>query len=162
MYVRDVTASVARPVRELKGFTKISLAPGEARSVSITLDQRAFSFWSELVGRWVVEAGEFAIEVGRNSRDLPLVEVVDVAAPSIAAPITADSTLHEWMADPVALRLIREAVATGQADPTRDAELVSVIGSMPMSTLAAFSGMSIDYDTLDGLVATWQEQVAAR
>jgi len=162
VYVRDVAASAARPVRELKGFTKISLAPGEARSVSVTLDQRAFSFWSELLGRWVVEAGEFAIEVGRNSRDLPLVEVVDVAAPSIAAPITADSTLHEWMADPVALRLIREAVATGQADPTRDAELVSVIGTMPMSTLAAFSGMSIDYDTLDGLVATWQEQAAAR
>ena len=72
VYVRDVEASVARPVRELKGFAKVSLEPGESRQVTITLDQRAFSFWSELLGTWVVEAGEFAVEVGRHSRDLPL------------------------------------------------------------------------------------------
>jgi beta-glucosidase len=62
------------------------------------------------------------------------------------------------MADPTGLALIREAVATGQPDPTRDAELVSVIGTMPMSTLAAFQGMSVDHDTLDKLV----ERVHAR
>ena len=152
VYVRDVEASVARPVRELKGFAKVSLEPGESRQVTITLDQRAFSFWSELLGTWVVEAGEFAVEVGRHSRDLPLARSVTIDAPSIAPPLTADSTLHEWMADPLGLALIREAVAGGQPDPTRDAELVSVIGTMPMSTLAAFQGLSVDHDTLDKLV----------
>ena len=152
VYVRDVEASVARPVRELKGFAKVSLEPGESRQVTITLDQRAFSFWSELLGTWVVEAGEFAVEVGHHSRDLPLTSTVAVDAPSIAPPLTTDSTLHEWMADPTGLALIREAVAAGQPDPTRDAELVSVIGTMPMSTLAAFQGMSVDHDTLDKLV----------
>ena len=72
VYVRDVAASVARPVRELKGFAKVALEPGESQQVTVGLDQRAFSFWSELLGRWVVEAGEFAIEVGHHSRDLPL------------------------------------------------------------------------------------------
>ncbi|WP_395729566.1 glycoside hydrolase family 3 C-terminal domain-containing protein [Nakamurella sp.] len=162
VYVRDIAASVARPVRELKGFAKVSLAAGESRSVSVTLGQRAFSFWSELLDRWVVEAGRFAVEVGRSSRDLPLVEVVEVAAPSIAAPITAGSTLHEWMADPVALELIREAVAAGQPDPTRDPELVSVIGTMPMSTLAGFSAMSLDHDTLERAVSRWTEQATPR
>ncbi len=152
VYVRDVEASVARPVRELKGFAKVSLEPGKSRQVTITLDQRAFSFWSELLGTWVVEAGEFAVEVGRHSRDLPLARSVTIDAPSIAPPLTADSTLHEWMADPLGLALIREAVAGGQPDPTRDAELVSVIGTMPMSTLAAFQGLSVDHDTLDKLV----------
>ena len=152
VYVRDVEASVARPVRELKGFVKVSLDPGESRQVTVTLDQRAFSFWSELLGRWVVEAGEFAVEVGHHSRDLPLIGTVTVDAPSIAPPLTADSTLHEWMADPQGLALIEEAVAAGQHDPTRDKELVAVIGTMPMSTLAAFEGMSIDHDTLAELV----------
>jgi len=152
VYVRDAEASVARPVRELKGFAKVSLEPGESRQVTIMLDQRAFSFWSELLGTWVVEAGEFAVEVGRHSRDLPLARSVTIDAPSIAPPLTADSTLHEWMADPLGLALIREAVAAGQPDPTRDAELVSVIGTMPMSTLAAFQGLSVDHDTLDKLV----------
>ena len=158
VYVRDVEASVARPVRELKGFAKVSLEPAESRQVTITLDQRAFSFWSELLGTWVVEGGEFAVEVGRHSRDLPLARSVTIDAPPIAPPLTADSTLHEWMADPTGLALIREAVAAGQPDPTRDAELVSVIGTMPMSTLAAFQGMSVDHDTLDKLV----ERVHAR
>src|SRR5215212_1461178 len=152
VYVRDLEASVARPVRELKGFAKVSLEPGESRPVRITLDQRAFSFWSELLGTWVVEAGDFSIEVGPHSRDLPLTRTIAVDAPSIAPPLTADSTLHEWMADEQGLALIKEAVAAGQHDPTRDAELVSVIGTMPMSTLAAFEGMSIDHDTLDKLV----------
>jgi beta-glucosidase len=152
VYVRDVDASVARPVRELKGFAKVALEPGESRQVTVDLDQRAFSFWSELLGKWVVEAGDFSIEVGRHSRDLPLTHTIAVDAPSIAPPLTADSTLHEWMADEQGLALIKEAVAAGQHDPTRDAELVSVIGTMPMSTLAAFEGMSIDHDTLDKLV----------
>jgi beta-glucosidase len=151
VYVRDVEASVARPVRELRGFAKVFLEPGESEQVTINLDQRAFSFWSELLGRWAVEAGEFAIEAGPHSRDLPLTRTVTVDAPSIAPPLTADSTLHEWMADPKGLELIKEAVAAGQHDPTRDKELVAVIGTMPMSTLAGFPGMSIDHDTLDEL-----------
>jgi beta-glucosidase len=151
VYVRDITTSVTRPVRELKGFAKPSVDPGQSQQITITLDQRAFSFWSDVHQRWVVEAGEFAIEVGHHSRDLPLTETITIDAPSIAAPLTADSTLHEWMADPVGTELIAEAVAEGQPDPTRDKDLVAVIGAMPMSTLAAFSGMSIDHDTLDKL-----------
>jgi beta-glucosidase len=162
VYVRDVEVSVARPVRELKGFAKVALEPGESQQVRIALDQRAFSFWSDLLGRWVVEAGDFAIEVGHHSRNLPLSGTVTVDAPSIAAPITASSTLHEWMADPVALELIAEAVATGQPDPTKDEELVSVIGSMPMSSLAGFKGMSLDHDTLDKLVQRWGDRTERR
>jgi beta-glucosidase len=159
VYVGDVAASVARPVRELKGFAKPTLDPGQSTEVTLTLDQRAFSFWSDVHKRWVVEAGEFAIEVGHHSRDLPLTHTVTIDAPSIAAPLTADSTLHEWMADPVGRDLIAEAVAAGQPDPTRDKELVTVIGAMPMSTLAAFTGMSIDHDTLDKLAERLRDRI---
>ena len=158
VYVRDVAASVARPIRELKAFTKVALEPGESRPVTLTLDERAFSFWSELLGRWAVEAGDFAVEVGHHSRDLPLIETVTIDAPSIAAPLTADSTLHEWMADPVGAALLAEAAAGGQPDPTHDPELVAVIGTMPMSTLAAFGDMSLDHDTLDKLVERWRDR----
>lgn len=85
-----------------------------------------------------------------------------MAAPAIAAPITAGSTLHEWTAGPVAVYLIREAGGrrTGRPDP--DPELVSVIGAVPMSTLAGVGAMSIDHDTLDGVVARWLERVTRR
>ncbi len=72
VYVEDVASSVTRPVRELKGFAKVFLPAGAAREVSVELDQRAFSFWSPRHRDWVVEAGDFVVAAGPNSRDLPL------------------------------------------------------------------------------------------
>src|SRR4051812_18803815 len=78
VYVGDVESSVARPVRELKGFAKVSLAAGASQRVSIELDQRAFAFWSLQRRDWAVEAGDFVIGVGPHSRDLPLRATVTV------------------------------------------------------------------------------------
>ena len=60
-YVRDLEASVARPPRELKGFTKVTLDAGDSTRASMTLDQRAFSNWSELRGDRVVEPADFDV-----------------------------------------------------------------------------------------------------
>src|SRR5215212_8200384 len=81
VYVQDMDSTVMRPVRELKGFAKVSLAAGASETVTIELDQRAFAFWSVQQGRWAVEAGDFVIAVGPNSRDLPLAETISVDAP---------------------------------------------------------------------------------
>jgi beta-glucosidase len=158
LYVRDVESSVARPVRELKGFTKVPLGVGESKQVTIELDQRAFSFWSVLHNRWVVEAGEFSIEVGAHSRDLPLSQTISVDAPRVALPLTRDSTLHEWMSDPVGKQILEEAVAAGQSDAAMKGDLLSVVGTMPMSTLANFGGMSLDHRALDRAAAAWRDR----
>ena len=160
VYVQDPEASVARPVRELKGFAKVRLAAGESQTVSVELDQRAFSFWSVLNGRWAVEAGDFVVEVGSSSRDLPLRSTVAVDAPRLALPLTRDSTLHEWMADPVGRRLLEREIAGGQPAAALDPELLSVIGTMPMSTLANFGGMSLDQDALDRVAEEWRARAA--
>ena len=117
VYVADVESSVARPVRELKGFTKITLEPGESRQVSVELDQRAFSFWSVRHGRWAVEAGDFTIAVGPNSRDLPLSQTISIDAPRLSEPLTRDSTLQEWVTDPTGRELIEREVEQGQPPP---------------------------------------------
>jgi beta-glucosidase len=70
LYVGDVEASVLRPVRELKGFTKVFLKPGETQTVEFRLGRRAFAFWAEAESRWVVESGDFELAVGSSSRDL--------------------------------------------------------------------------------------------
>ena len=154
--MRDVESTVGRPIRELKGFTKVRLEPGASRQVTVQLDQRAFSFWSSLHHRWVVEPGLFAIEAGPHSRDLPLAQTVTVDGPSIAAPLTRDSTLHEWMADPVGRQLLEDAVTAGQPGAVMHGELLSVVGTMPMSTLANFGGMSLDHQALDQAADAWQ------
>jgi beta-glucosidase len=159
VYVADPASSVARPVRELKGFAKVFLPAGASQRVSIELDQRAFAFWSIRHDAWAVEAGEFVIEAGRHSRDLPLAATVTVDAPSLAAPLTRDSTLHEWMSDPAGRRLIEQEVAAGQPAAVLSDELISVVGTMPMSTLANFGKMSLDHAALDRVAQAWQKQV---
>ncbi|MFC7529167.1 glycoside hydrolase family 3 C-terminal domain-containing protein [Actinoplanes sp. GCM10030250] len=157
VYVDDVESSVTRPVRELKGFAKVHLAAGASREVSIELDRRAFAFWSARHSDWVVEAGEFVIAVGHHSRDLPLTATVRIEAPSLAAPLTRDSTLQEWMSDPAGRQLVEEEVENGQPAAVLQDELLSVIGTMPMSTLANFGGMSLDHDALDRIAEAWRQ-----
>ena len=71
-YVGQPTATVERPLRELKGFSKVFLKPGESRRVEIVLDRRAFAFWDTNSHGWKVEPGKFVIEAGSSSRDIRL------------------------------------------------------------------------------------------
>jgi len=76
IYVGQPKASVERPVRELKGFQKVFLKPGESRQVEIALDPRAFAFWDIVSHGWKVEPGEFVIGAGSSSRDIRLTKTV--------------------------------------------------------------------------------------
>jgi beta-glucosidase len=69
LYVRDVASSITRPVKELKGFQRVSLQPGASTTVEFTLGKEAFAFWNEDM-KYAVEPGEFAIMAGPNSVDL--------------------------------------------------------------------------------------------
>ena len=70
LYVSDVESSVERPVKELKGFEKVYLQPGESRKVQFTLDRRALSFFDADSHAWVAEPGEFRALVGTSSEDI--------------------------------------------------------------------------------------------
>ncbi|HTX67104.1 MAG TPA: glycoside hydrolase family 3 C-terminal domain-containing protein, partial [Opitutaceae bacterium] len=72
VYVHQANPSLPRPPRELKGFRKVVLQPGEQQTVSIPLDARAFAFYDPARRAWVAEQGAFTIAVGGSSRDLPL------------------------------------------------------------------------------------------
>ena len=74
VYVGQKTPAIPRPVRELKGFAKVQLEPGESHTVQITLDTGAFEYFDPEAGNWVFEPGEYSIEVGNSSQDLPLRE----------------------------------------------------------------------------------------
>jgi beta-glucosidase len=70
LYVRDVACSEARPYKELKGFQKVALKPGETRTVRFTLDPRALSFYDVVRKDWVAEPGSFELQAGSSSRDI--------------------------------------------------------------------------------------------
>jgi len=148
VYVGDVVASVSRPLRELKGFGKVHLQPGETQQVSCQLDERAFAFWSQRFRQWVVESGEFTIAVGTSSRDLVATETITLDAPRLSLPLGPDSTLHEWLEDERG----RELITRRDMRLLQDPELIKVIGTMPMHTLAAFQGMALSHDELKEMI----------
>ena len=72
LYVSDPSAKAGRPERELKGFAKLNLAPGETKHVTLSLDARAFSYWSEAKKSWTIDPGKFVVRVGDSSESTPL------------------------------------------------------------------------------------------
>ena len=72
VYVGDNHAKVLRPVKELKGFAKLTLRPGETKRVTVTLDRRAFSYYDMNSKQWHAEPGNFEVLVGRSSEQIEL------------------------------------------------------------------------------------------
>jgi len=72
LYVSDVKASVPRPPKELKGFVKVNLKPGETKKVTMLLDKRSLAFWDVKKKGWNAEPGAFDILIGSSSRDIRL------------------------------------------------------------------------------------------
>ena len=76
VYVKDEQAAVKRPEKELKGFQKVFLKPGEAKTVTLTLESGAFQYYDEAKKQWVLEPGKFDVLVGSSSRDIRLTGAV--------------------------------------------------------------------------------------
>jgi beta-glucosidase len=158
VYASDPAAAVARPPRELKAFAKVSLEPGAEREVTFVLTARDLSYWSALHRGWVLEGGEFRICVGASSRDIRLSAAITVAATPPALRLSGTSTLTEWLTDPVGGQALRDALGT-RADGRPggilgSAELLAIIGNMPLATLAAFPGLGVTDELIDTLAAT--------
>jgi beta-glucosidase len=74
VYVGDPSARVKRPAKELKGFEKVRLGPGDTHHVNITLDRRSLAYWSEEKNGWQVDPGKFIVSVGDSSENTPLAQ----------------------------------------------------------------------------------------
>ena len=80
LYIAPPSGQVPRPPRELKGYTKVHLKPGEEKTVEIPIAANAFAYWSPAGNKWTVDAGTYRIHIGSNSRDLRLVGEVEMPA----------------------------------------------------------------------------------
>jgi beta-glucosidase len=100
VYVHDQKSGLVRPPKELKGFVKVELQPGETKSVSVSLDFRSFAFYHPEHRRWITEDGEFDILIGASATDIRCCETVMLQS-TVDLPCLLDkeSTMREWMAD---------------------------------------------------------------
>ena len=88
LYVRDLESTAFRPDKELKGFAKVDLKPGQETKVTIELGQRAFSYYNTEEKAWLVESGGFELLVGASSRDIRLSGIVEVTSSQKHSSVT--------------------------------------------------------------------------
>lgn len=166
LYVADKNGTPQRPVKELKGFAKLSLAPGETKTAEMTICARALSFYHEELGDWYAPSGTYEIMVGHASDDICLsAEISFTTAKLLPFTVTGATTIGELMADPRTAPAIGEMMAkvaqtlggavgedkeSGESALGADPEemMKAMVGGMPVKSLVSFAGGALDADAL--------------
>ena len=108
VYVHDHAARLVRPYKELKGFAKVSLQPGETKTVTIPLDFRAFAYYDPAYRQWITEDGQFDILVGASSADIRGRATVTLCSTlQLPTVLHDESTIRAWFNDPVGRELVQ-------------------------------------------------------
>lgn len=168
LYVSDCASTVIRPEKELKGFEKVALQPGEKKTVHFTLDKRAFAYWNIQIHDWHVEGGDFAILIGKSSQDIVLSETVTVNA-TVKLPIHYDlnTIFMDLMADPLARAAAQPLldgmagalISDGDASTDIAKEAISpemmqaMLQYMPIRAVLSFGGGEQELQAIHGLLA---------
>ncbi len=166
-YVRPDHPGFDRPLRELKGFGKIALAPGETGTVTVTLCDRDFSYWDETIHDWYMEPGRYQVEAAASSRDIRLSAPVDAENAPLPIAVTLDTTFGDVMglpgADKVLSRLTsamtifstqpEEGNPGSAASEAISTEMVqAMMRDMPIHCIAAYAGGKITREDLERVV----------
>lgn len=153
LYVAPKGGTIIRPVRELRAFEKIALAPGETKTVTFTLDKRAYAYWSTEIHDWHVESGKYEIQIGRNAQEIVLSHSVYVNSETVIPKVfTFNSTIGEIMADPKGRAVMEQAMgammspeakemaenAQGDGGVMNDEMMAAMMEGMPLRQLISF------------------------
>ena len=164
LYVKDVASSVIRPEKELKGFEKVELRPGEEKTITFTLEKRAFAYYNVDLADWHVESGEFDILIGKSSKEIVLTETIHVESTvAIKKKITRNTTVGDLLADPEIAPLIQQFLT----EINKDNPLMSVsegeegyemmaamMKFMPLRALVAFNPSKFTDNLMNELLET--------
>jgi len=170
LYVQDVSSSIVRPEKELKGFEKIELQPGEERIVTFTLNKRSFAYYNVELKDWHVETGEFNILVGKSSREIVLTESIHVQSiVSVTKPVHRNTLVVDLLSNPklapIAKELLAKANENNQVINMADmdsetAEMMeAMMKYMPLRALVSFSQGAFTEEMLSGLIALMNGQL---
>lgn len=167
LYVSDLTNTAVRPVRELKHFAKVSLAPGETKTVSMELDKRSFAWYSTQLHDWYAAGGTYEIQIGKSSREIVLSQKVELTTDvELPMKIHRNTTVGELMRNPrtaeamgglmkkMAQSLGASADGEAAAAAISPEMMAGMMESMPLRAMRSFTGMS--EEALDQLIGQLQ------
>ena len=160
VYASLPSSRVRRAPRELKGFANGAIPAGETADVAIRIAREDLAYWDPQLKKWAVEGGDYVLAIGASSRDLRTTVTVAVDGDDTRVPLTAESTLAEWMTDPKGGEVLGQAFAAAMAEGggemasmAADPEVFTFLGSLPLGRLAAFPGSPFTPDAIEKLVA---------
>lgn len=157
LYVKDCTNSAIRPEKELKGFEKVALDPGETKTVTMELDKRSFAWYNTDLHDWFAASGEYKILIGASSRDIRLESKIQLnSSQEIPLHVHMNTTLGELFRNPKTAETAKKLTASylsilnGGEEPVSDAasEAISeemtlaMTDSMPLRALMSFGEFS--------------------
>lgn len=143
VYVHDQKSMLVRPEKELKGFAKVELQPGETKTVSIPLDFRAFAYFHPEYNQWITEDGDFDILIGASSADIRHKITVNLESTlDLPCILDKESTIREWSADPRGKSLVRPMIDYIDTQ-SRKNFAVNDLESTGMDVMAMFGDMPL-------------------
>jgi beta-glucosidase len=151
LYVRNHGTGISRPIRELKGFEKLSLEPGEEKTVSFTLDKRAFAYFDVTIHDWFVETGDFEIEIGASSRDIRLnVPIIVEGTRKLPHVFNRYSSIGDVMSTSKGQAVLGGMMTAMQQQSNSTVNMgegsgemiAAMVKDMPLATVINFAGIS--------------------
>ena len=166
LYVAANETSVIRPIKELKGFTKVGLEPGETKTVTFTLDKRSFAYFNTTIHDWYLESGRYEILICKSSRDIVLSCFVTAVSQTVIPQIySLNSTVGDILADPYKRPLIEGLLAKmsgllggqDEAEDKSDAAVTkemmeAMFKNMPLRASVSFSDGNVTYEMLEEML----------
>lgn len=155
LYVGMPQSRTIRPEKELRGFEKVELAPGEEKTVSFTLSKRAFAYYRTDIADWYAESGDYVIMAAKSSRDVACTATIRVTSTTeIKRVYTMNSTVEEIMESPVGREFIGKMIAGSGLVPSDASEgpnlgegtaqmMEIMMREMPLRSLLAFGGENV-------------------
>jgi len=159
LYVAPKCNKVVRPIKELKGFAKVDLNPGEEKTVSFVLNKRSFAFYDVELKDWRVEGGTYGILIGASSQDIRLeTDITVTPATPHHSKLTINTPMAEIMAHPkgmAALQLLGDVsrlVEARNQDDGMSAMMEAMRKEIPLRAVANFMGKTITQAELDAVL----------
>ena len=169
VYVHDHKSGLVRPPKELKGFAKVELQPGETKTVTLALDFRSFAYFHPAYKKWITEYGEFDILIGASVNDIRCTQTVTLqSTQELPSLLNRESTLRDWMEDsrgrrvlePLFQQMMAQMQATfggGQGeDNAIGMETLGFLMELPLRDIFYFQENALPMppeDLVDGLLA---------
>lgn len=173
LYISDRTGTANRPVKELKGFEKVELEPGETKTVSMQIDARSLSYYHVGLGGWYAKSGTYMLMVGSASNQIEVQKEIQFTTEKLLPfTVVPSTTIGELLTDPRTAPAIEKFVSSmGRHEAKENAEKDGYLSEsdekaneamtfgMPLKSLVSFRVLSLEQ--LEGLMAMLNETIAS-